>query len=81
MGGDHGEQILIHLEYLKKGQDEMNQHLRILNGRVGTNEKAIAVLQDRSESARKTSMISGATAGTFVGGVVVAVWQYFGGAK
>jgi hypothetical protein len=70
-------QMLVHLEYLREGQDKTNAHLAVVNGRLGKAETEIAILNDR---AAKGAVLSGAV-GTFVGGVIIAAYQWWVGAK
>jgi hypothetical protein len=44
-------EILVHLEYLRRGQDETNRHLAALNGRTRLAEQEIAILKDRADHA------------------------------
>jgi hypothetical protein len=79
---DRTEEILVHLEYLRKGQDETNTHLKTLNGRVGKHDEALAVLKDRGEDAkaagRNWGAGAGGVAGAFVGGVIAALAAFWG---
>lgn len=36
---------MVHLEYLREGQDRTNEHLKTLNGRTGTVERVVESLQ------------------------------------
>lgn len=62
--------------------DETNRHLRTLNGRVSTNEKTIAVLQDRSERTQRDASAKGgaygAVGGGVIGGIVYVIAKLFG---
>jgi hypothetical protein len=37
------DSVMVHLEYIRKAQDETNQHLRALNGRTRKIEQTAAV--------------------------------------
>lgn len=84
---EHPE-ILVRLEYISKATDDIRAHLRELNTKTARNVSDIAVLQSQMQDvrqqdidARKSGGRWGAGAGAFVGGIIVAVYQMFGGAR
>jgi len=85
MGDLTRDEFLAHMGYLREDIAGVHTRLDALNGQTRKHGEAIAVLQDRDtdsrSEARKGGLISGATAGTFVGGIIVALYQYFGGGK
>ena len=81
MSPQEHDAILLHLEYIKAAVDGTNTRLDVQNGRIRVVEQAVAVLEDRQTDARASGRRWGAGAGAFVGGVIVAVYQYFGGNK
>ncbi len=83
---DRSEVILTHLEYIRRKLDELNDQQRALNGRVGTAERSIAVLQDRAEDVKAEALQAKSEAkkagslfgmlGVFAGGLVIAVYEH-----
>lgn len=76
---DRTEQILVHLEYLRKGQDATNAHLTTLNGRVNSTEDRLLVMETRSSDARGDARGAGrnwglgaAAVGTAIGSALAA---------
>lgn len=78
---DKTDAILVHLEYLRRGQDDTLAHLRSLNGRVNTAEGDIRVLKDRSDEAKHAGTKWGGAAGGFVGGLIAVLVSVFGAGK
>ena len=66
--------ISVHLSYIRKGIDDINDHLDRLNGRTRTNEIDIGILKDRQSDTRKTSGAFGAGGG-FLGGILAGFVQ------
>lgn len=75
------EQILIHLEYLRKGQDEVVDHLRILNGRMGKSENRLTALETRADEAKNEVAKWGAGAGAAAAAFVAGLIAYFKGGQ
>jgi hypothetical protein len=86
---DDTAQILVHLEYLKSGQDETNRHLAALNGRTRMAEQEIAILKDRadhavalakasSSSSRSSSAKWSAGIAALISGIIAGLMQAFG---
>ena len=73
------ESIAVHLAYLVKGIDGINDRLDRLNGPVGKHETRIAVLEERTPGRTVAGVAGGA--GTMIGAAVIMVWQYFAGGK
>lgn len=61
------------IERMEKGFDRITARLDLINGRVGKNEKDIAVLQDRSDRGG----VLGGIAGGAVGGAILAIKAWF----
>ena len=76
---DPDDPVLVHLCYLREAVDGVNARLDIQNDRIRLTETDLAVLKDRQSEARTSGGKWGAGAGAFVGGAIVAVYQYFGG--
>ena len=80
MGDITNAELLVHLEYIKRGTDQTNAHLALINGRVSRAESAIDVLRDRSDESkiagRNNGAIWGGAAGAFAG-AAIWVWQSF----
>jgi hypothetical protein len=71
-------ELLVHLRYIREAQDQTNSHLSRLNGRVGTVEQKIAVIESQASDAKQ----AGAKWGGIVGGLIAGalmVWQLFQG--
>jgi hypothetical protein len=43
------DEILVHVQYIREAQDRTNAHLATLNGRVGSAETRIAVMESKVE--------------------------------
>lgn len=70
--------IIVHLEYIKAGIDELKNGQRLQNGTLAKHDAAIAVLQDRSRSAKAQGRNWGAGAGTlggFLGGLLAGLFK------
>jgi hypothetical protein len=65
-------------EVLQKGIDGINARLDRQNGRLGSAEQEIAVLQDRSDRAEKQGGIFGAIGGGVVTGVILTIKALMG---
>jgi hypothetical protein len=76
---DSHNTILIHLDYLKRGIDGINDRLDEQNGRTRKNEQAIAVLEDRSSATRQTSAAWGGGLGAGAGAAIAALWHILSG--
>jgi len=75
------DEFLAHMGYLREDIAGVNNRLDVLNGQTRKHGEEIAVLKDRGADARKTGGAWGATAGAFVGGLFVALYQFLGGSK
>lgn len=79
------DQALVHLEYLREGMDEARERLNEQNGRLRAVELAATALSIRVDVAKETGQKwgagTGAAAGGFVGGLLLALHQIFGGGK
>jgi type II secretory pathway component GspD/PulD (secretin) len=75
---DKTEQILVHLEYLRAGQDETNAHLKELNGRVSRVEIRAAVLEAKSDDAKASGAKWGAGVGAAIAAIIAGLSQLFG---
>ena len=75
------EEFLAHIGYIREDIAGVNDRLDNLNGQTRRHGEKIAVLEDARAEAKKAGIVSGATAGTFVGGVVWAIWQFVHGSK
>ena len=75
------DEFLAHVTYIREDIAAVHARLDTLNGRTRTLETAVAVLQDRSSEAKATGRAAGAGAGAVIGGILIAVWQYFGAGK
>lgn len=69
------DSVLVHLEYLREGVDEIRLHLKELNGRTRANETDIAILKDRADESRTSGRRWGLTAGG-VGSAIGATLAY-----
>lgn len=70
--------LVLHLEYIKKGIDELKAGQVAQNGQLVEHESAIAVLQDRATEAKAAGRNWGAGAGVvggFLGGLVSALFR------
>lgn len=76
---------LVHLEYLRDGQDRANEHLQKLNGRVGTVEDdVIRIKADAKADAKISGRNHGASWGAIGGGAMAGamwVWHTLAGGK
>lgn len=79
------DQLLVHVEYMRTGIDQINDRLDAQNGRVRTVETAVAVLNTQVDLAKETGQKwgagTGAAAGGFVGGLLLALHSFLGGSK
>lgn len=75
------KELLIHLEYIRDAVDGVNARLDAQNGRIRTAETKIAILEDRAQSSSRKAGSMGATAGGFVGGALLVVYQLLFGTK
>ena len=57
------ESLLVHLEYLREGVDDIRLRLKELNGRTQMNELDVAILKDRADESRRAGTRAGRTAG------------------
>lgn len=57
------ESLLVHLEYLREGVDDIRLRLKELNGRTQMNELDVAILKDRADESRRAGSRAGWTAG------------------
>lgn len=77
------EKCLVHLEYLRAGMDQANVRLDAQNGRLRAVELAATVLTVRVDAAKETGQKwgagTGAAAGGFVGGLLLALHSIWGG--
>lgn len=73
--------ILVHLEYIKAGIDELKEGQLVQNGQLGRHETAIAILKDRADEARNSGAKWGAGVGAGMSALVAGLWQVFGGGK
>lgn len=76
--------ILVHLQYLREGQDKANAHLERQNGRLASAEARLAVLEDRSDEAKAVAQAAAkkwGAIGGLVGGVLTAIATSLGLAK
>jgi hypothetical protein len=81
-------EFLAHIGYLREDVAGITTRLDRLNGKTDTHSQKIAVLEDRADEARDVARAEAKKAGgrwgavgMFGGGVIVAIYQYFGGAK
>ena len=74
---DKTEQILVHLEYLRAGQDEMNLHLKELNGRVRDVETRTTVLETRANESKAAGAKWGAGVGAAIAALIAGLSQVF----
>lgn len=75
------ESVLVHLEYIRAGIDGLNERMDTLNGRTRSSEQKIAVIEARIEDTKTQGRNYGGAAGAFVGALIVALYQLFGGTK
>lgn len=76
--------IVVHLEYIKAGIDELRAGQKEQNGQLRAHGQAIAVLEDRATEAKTAGRNYGAgfgAAGGFLGGFVAAFVQWLVGGK
>lgn len=78
---ESNETILVHLQYLREGMDRIVERLDQQNGRIGSAEKSIGILQDRTtearDAARSTGAKWGAAVGTGAAAAMAALWNQF----
>jgi hypothetical protein len=73
------DELLIHIEYIRKGIDGIHERLDAQNGRIRTAETKIAVLE--ALDAKASGGKWGAIAGGVITGLIYAINAIFGGAK
>lgn len=79
MAEHNDDAILVHLEYIRKASDETNDHLRVLNGRMGAVETRTAILEDRARKTRHSGRNWGLAAGGIGTAIGTAIYTFFKG--
>lgn len=73
--------ILVRLEYIQQGIEDVKTRLDWQNGQLRKHGEAIAVLHERTAAAQRAGGMWGAGAGAAVGGLLTALWHLFGGER